>query len=177
MDVEIRVVPDRETPGLVLEVPELTSQMERLAHRLGRWMGWYAEVGQIREKLGLVGSPSFLKWQETLPHIVFAGFLCFLLPTILRLCDDVVPVLSMFFAFVLLPIGGFCSAFSLGKRQGFCPLYPLACTLLTLLFILAARLYSNIADGIMVPIAVTSSLLGNLLGAGIRASSHARRKG
>ena len=35
MDVEIRVVPDRETPGLVLEVPELTSQMERLAHRLG----------------------------------------------------------------------------------------------------------------------------------------------
>lgn len=35
MDVEIRVVPDRETPGLILEVPELTSQMERLAHRLG----------------------------------------------------------------------------------------------------------------------------------------------
>ena len=36
MDVEIRVTPDRDTPGLVLEVPALTPQMESLAQRLAR---------------------------------------------------------------------------------------------------------------------------------------------
>lgn len=34
MKVEIRVVPDREAPGLILEVPALTPQMEELARRL-----------------------------------------------------------------------------------------------------------------------------------------------
>ncbi len=135
---------------------------------LGRWVGWYAEVGQIRKKLGLAAKPSFLKWQETLPHVAFAGLLCFLVPTVLRLCDDVVPVLSMFFAFLLLPLAGFFSALSLGRRQGFCPLYPLSCLLFTVLFVLTARLYSNIADGNLLPIALLSPLFGNLLGTGIK---------
>lgn len=34
MEVHIRVVPDREFPGLILEVPALTPQAERLAQRL-----------------------------------------------------------------------------------------------------------------------------------------------
>lgn len=34
MDVDIRLVPDREVPGLVLEVPALTPQLEALAQRL-----------------------------------------------------------------------------------------------------------------------------------------------
>ena len=135
---------------------------------LGRWVGWYAEVGQIREKLGLAPGPSFLKWREALPHILFAALLCLLVPLVLRLCDDQVPVLSMFYAFILLPVGSFCSACSLGKRQGFCPLYPLACMGFILLFIPLARLFSNIADGELVPIALLSPLVGNLLGAGMK---------
>lgn len=34
MEVELRVVPERETPALVLEVPALTPQAEELARRL-----------------------------------------------------------------------------------------------------------------------------------------------
>ncbi len=137
---------------------------------LGRWVGWYAEVAQIRERLGLAPGPSPLKWRETLPHILFSAFLCLLLPLILRLCDDrTTPILSVFYAVVLLPVGGLCSACSLGKRHGICPLYPLACMAFTLVFISLARLFSNIADGELVLIAFVSTLLGNLLGAGIKA--------
>lgn len=34
MKVDIRIVPEREAPGLILEVPTLTPQMEALAQRL-----------------------------------------------------------------------------------------------------------------------------------------------
>ena len=34
---------------------------------LGRWVGWYAEVRQLRALLGLSPGPSPLKWRETLP--------------------------------------------------------------------------------------------------------------
>ena len=135
---------------------------------LGRWVGWYAEVTQIRERLGLSPVSSPLKWRETLPHMGFAGVLCLLVPTVLRLCDNAVPILSMFFTFILLPLGGFTSALSLGKRQGFCPLYPLACVVFTLVFTLTARLYTNIDDSILFPIAFLSPLLGNFAGAGIQ---------
>ena len=155
-------------PGLALSF-QLPFTLIYLLVWLGRWVGWYAEVGQIRERLGLSSGPSFLKWRETLPHMAFAGVLCLLVPTILRLCDDVTPVLSMFFTFLLLPIGGFTSALSLGKRQGFCPLYPLACAGFTLVFMLTARLYTNIDDSVMLPIAFLSPLLGVLMGAGIKA--------
>ncbi|MCI9264678.1 MAG: DUF3021 domain-containing protein [Oscillospiraceae bacterium] len=159
--------PYEPLPGLVLSF-QLPLTLIYLLIWLGRWVGWYAEVTQIREKLGLSPRPSFLKWKETLPHMGFAGVLCLLVPTVLRLCDDVVPIFSMFFAFILLPAGGFTSALSLGKRQGFCPLYPLACVVFTLVFALTARLYTNIDDSILFPIAFLSPLLGNFAGAGIQ---------
>lgn len=136
---------------------------------LGRWVGWYAEVAQIREKLGLSPKPSFWKWRETLPHMAFSLLLCLIVPTVLRWCDAPdVPVLSgLFYPYLLLPIGCFCSGFSLGKRQGFCPLYPLSCVISTALFILTARLYSHMADSPLLVIAPGFSLVGNLLGAGI----------
>ncbi len=138
---------------------------------LGRWVGWYAEVAQIRERLGLAPKPSFLKWRETLPHIAFAAFLCLLVPTLLRLCDAPdVPVLSgLLYPYVLLPIAGFCSALSLGRRQGFCPLYPLSCLLFILLYSLSAHLYTSIDEIVMPPIILCILLLGNLVGAGMRA--------
>ena len=100
---------------------------------LGRWVGWYVEVAAIRAKLGLTPGPSLLHWRETLPYLVFALGLCLGLPALLRLLDPQdVPVLSgVYFPFLLLPIGTFCSGVSLGHRHGFSPLYPAACALLS----------------------------------------------
>lgn len=101
---------------------------------LGRWVGWYAEVAAIREKLGLAPGPSPLHWKETLPYLGFAFLLCVVLPALLRLFDPAdVPVLTgVILPFLLLPVGGFCSGVSLGKRHGLCPLYPAACGVLCL---------------------------------------------
>ena len=132
---------------------------------LGRWVGWYAEVAAIREKLGLAPGPSLFHWKESLPYVGFAFLLCLVLPTVLRLLDDPTPLLSVFYAFVLLPVGGVMSGLSLGRRHGFCPLYPVACGAFIVVFILTAKLYTNMADGAMIPIAFVAALAGNLAGA------------
>ena len=87
----------------------------------------------------------------------------------LRLCDGYVPVLSgMLYPYLLLPVGGFCSGLSLGRRRGFCPLYPVACVLGILVFIPLARLFSNMYDWPLVTIALVCSLAGNLAGSALR---------
>lgn len=137
---------------------------------LGRWVGWYVELTAIRAKLGLSPGPSPLKWRETLPYLPFAALLCLLLPLALRLFDGgYVPVLSgLLYPYILLPAGAFCSALSLGRRRGFCPLYPAACVLGVLLFIPLARLFSNMYDWPLVTIALACSLAGDLAGAALR---------
>lgn len=132
---------------------------------LGRWVGWYAEVAAIRAKLGLAPGPSPLHWKESLPYIGFAFLLCLALPLALRLLDDPTPMLSVMYAWLLLPVGGFMSGLSLGRRHGFCPIYPAACAGFVLIFIPLARLCSNMADGALIPIALVSALAGNLAGA------------
>ena len=114
---------------------------------LGRWVGWYAEVSAIRERLGLAPGPSLFHWRETLPYVPFAALLCLLLPFVLRLCDaGDVPVLSgLLYPYLLLPVGAFCSALSLGKRQGFCPLYPVACAGFLFCFALLGGLAGELA--------------------------------
>ncbi len=101
---------------------------------LGRWIGWYVEVRQLRSLLGLAPGPSPLKWRETLPYLPFVVFLCDGLPLLLRWADHAVsadvPVLSgLLLPYLLLPAAGFSSGLSLGKRQGWCPLYPATCFL------------------------------------------------
>ena len=93
---------------------------------LGRYVGWYVEVCQIRVKLGLDPGPSVLKWKETLPYLPFLVLLCIGLPLLARLLDPAdVPVFSQLVVpFLVLPAGSFAAGMSLGKRQGFCPLYP-----------------------------------------------------
>lgn len=137
---------------------------------LGRWVGWYAEVAQIREKLGLAPGVSPLKWRETLPHMGFAFLLCLVTPFILRLCDasDVPLLFGLLYPYLLLPVGGFISAVSLGKRQGFCPLYPAASAGFILLFVPLASLWFHTTSIILIPVALLSTLLGNALGALIR---------
>lgn len=135
---------------------------------LGRWVGWYTEVADIRAKLGLDPGPSPLHWRESLPYVGFAFLLCLALPLALRVLDDPTPVLSVMYAWLLLPVGGFMSGLSLGRRHGFCPIYPAACVGFVLLFIPLARLCSNMADGALIPIALVSVLAGNLAGAARR---------
>ena len=128
------------------------------------------ELTAIRAKLGLSPGPSPLKWRETLPYLPFAALLCLLLPLALRLFDGgYVPVLSgLLYPYILLPAGAFCSALSLGRRRGFCPLYPAACVLGILVFIPLARLFSNMYDWPLVTIALACSLAGDLAGSALR---------
>ena len=143
---------------------------------LGRWVGWYVEVAAIRQRLGLSPGPSPLKWRETLPYLPFAALMCLVLPMVLRLCESPIPIFSAIYAMLILPAGGFFSGLFLGRRQGFCPLYPVMCALLTLCFVLLARLVSNVADGAMIPIALCSVLLGNTVGALFRTVKERRMK-
>lgn len=140
---------------------------------LGRWVGWYAEVAAIRAKLGLAPGPSLLHWRESLPYLVFALGLCLGLPTLLHLLDPQdVPVLSgVYFPFLLLPIGTFCSGLSLGHRHGFSPLYPVACALLS---VAAVFLLFNGSALFHAGIALACALLGN--GVGTLLKKWARRK-
>lgn len=136
---------------------------------LGRWVGWYVEIAAIRQKLGLSPGPSPLKWRESLPYLPFAALMCLVIPMAVRLTlDSPTPIFTAIYAMLILPVGGFFSGLFLGRRQGFCPLYPVMCALLTLCFVLLARLVSNVADEAMIPIALCSVLLGNAIGALLR---------
>lgn len=130
---------------------------------LGRWVGWYAEVAAIREKLGLSPGPSPLKWKETLPYLPFAILLCFLLPVVLDFFDPPdVPVLTgLVCLYLLLPVGAFCSGLSLARRQGFCPLYPLLCAFC---FLPAVPLVYNYTALPFCAVALCAALLGELAG-------------
>lgn len=130
---------------------------------LGRWVGWYVEVAAIRAKLGLAPGPSPLHIRETLPYLVFALGLCLGLPALLRRLDPQdVPVLSgVYFPFLLLPIGTFCSGVSLGHRHGFSPLYPVACALLS---VAATHLLFNGSALFHGGISLVCALMGNGVG-------------
>lgn len=143
---------------------------------LGRWVGWYVEVAAIRQRLGLAPGPSPLKWRESLPYLPFAALMCLVIPMAVRLCESPIPLLTAVYAMLILPVGGFFSGLFLGRRQGFCPLYPIMCALLTLCFVLLAKLVSNVADEVMIPIALCAALLGNAAGALYRAAKERRIK-
>ena len=130
---------------------------------LGRYVGWYVEVCQIRAKLGLDPGPSVLKWKETLPYLPFLLFLCIGIPLLARLLDPAdVPVFSQLVVpFLVLPAGSFAAGMSLGKRQGFCPLYPVLAFVLYLP--IACLLLNASAVFYGFPIGVTA-LVGNYAG-------------
>lgn len=130
----------------------------------GRYVGWYMELLAIREKLGLEPVPSPLKWKETLPYLFFALLLCDVLPPVLRLLDapDVPVLTGLLLPFLLLPVGGFFSGVSLGRREGMCPLYPVLCfvcylPMVFLLFNPSALFHCFLVGG--------AALLGNAAGA------------
>ena len=137
---------------------------------LGRYVGWYVEVARIRAKLGLAPGPSPLKWRETLPYLPFLVLLCVGVPVAARLCDPAdVPVFSALLApFLVIPPVGGCVGYSLGKRQGICPLYPLAGVVLYLPGALLALRGSALLCLVLM---AAAALAGNLAGAGYRKTS------
>ena len=136
---------------------------------LGRWIGWYVEVMQLRTLLGLEAGPTPLKWRETLPYVPFVLLLCDGLPLLLRWAEHEIqrgsvlelPILSaLLLPFVLLPVGGFFTGVSLGKRQGVCPMYPLAC------FVCYLPMLSLVSTAALFHcfLAAVPALAGNVLG-------------
>ena len=131
---------------------------------LGRWVGWYVEIAAIREKLGLAPGPSPLHWKETLPYLGFALLLCDALPAVLHIFDahDVPVLVGLLLPYLLLPVGGFMSGLSLGRRHGFCPLYPVACGLFYVPIVFLLMNSSALFHCLMVAV---PALAGNLAGA------------
>lgn len=137
---------------------------------LGRWIGWYMEVAQLRELLGLEPGPTPLKWRETLPYLPFILLLCIALPLGLRGIERVVivdmPVLTgLVYPYLILPAASLCVGISLGKRQGLCPLFPVACFLCYL-----PMVYLLFNDSALFHCFMTAvpALAGNLLGLCLR---------
>ena len=133
---------------------------------LGRWIGWYVEVMQLRTLLGLAPGPSPLKWRETLPYLPLVLLLCDVLPPVLNWIDHAavadVPVLSgLLLPYLMLPVAGFCSGLSLGKRQGVCPLYPVACFVCYLPMVYLVYNYTALFHCFMIAV---PALAGNMLG-------------
>ena len=141
---------------------------------MARWVGWYAEVEAIREKLGLAPGPSPLKWKETLPYLPFVLLLCVALPAVLRAFDapDAPVLAGMVYPFLLLPVGSFFSGLTLGRRRGFCPLYPVLCAII---MILAVFLLYQASALFYCAIAFLGALLGDLLGGLLRETIGKRR--
>ncbi|MBR2934680.1 MAG: DUF3021 family protein [Oscillospiraceae bacterium] len=142
---------------------------------LGRWVGWYVEVDQIKIKLGLAPAHSPLKWRETLPYLPFLLVLCVLLPMVLVWADLLLfaygsPLLSHgLMPYVIFPVVSLCSGISLGKRQGLCILYPVAAYLLHAPMVF--WLFNHYFYLIFADILFTFALIGNVIG-----TVHRKRK-
>lgn len=133
----------------------------------GRWIGWYVEVAQIKVKLGLAPAHSPLKWRETLPYLPFLLVLCVILPMVLVWVDRMVfvysPILSgLLMPYVIFPVVSLCSGISLGKRQGVCPLYPVAACLLYVPIVFWLFNYTALFHADLL---FTFALAGNIIGA------------
>lgn len=138
----------------------------------GRWIGWYVDVDRIKIKLGLAPAHSPLKWRETLPYLPFLLVLCVVLPIVLMWVDRMVisaPVLSgLLMPYLLFPVVGLCSGISLGKRQGFCILYPVAAYLLYVPIVFWLFNYTALFHA---DVLFTAALIGNIIG-----TVHRKRK-
>ncbi|MFQ8759895.1 MAG: hypothetical protein ACLSAF_11145 [Intestinimonas sp.] len=83
---------------------------------------------------GAGGRPIPLRWRESLPYLPVLLLVNAVPPAVLALLDapDVPVLRALLIPCLLLPLGGFFPALSLGKRQGVCLLYPAASLLIFL---------------------------------------------
>lgn len=99
-----------------------------------RWVGWYSEIADIRERLGLVPAPSFLKWREVLPYLLLLGAVYGFAMPILGIFDGHIPFFTGFvLPYIVYPILAGAVGFHTGKHCGFTILVPLAVYPLALL--------------------------------------------
>ncbi|MGI5963325.1 MAG: DUF3021 family protein [Lawsonibacter sp.] len=135
---------------------------------LGRWVGWYIEVMQLRQLLGLEPGPSPLKWRETVPYLPVILLGCVGIPLGLRgvefsLGTDIPVLTGAIYPFLLLPAVCFCMGLFLGKRKGMCPLYPVAVLICSLP---ALGLLLNSSALFFASLAAVFALAGDLVGWG-----------
>ena len=130
------------------------------------------EVADLRTLLGLSPAPSPLKWRETLPYLFFALTAGIAVPLLLSFIDapDVPVLTQLLYPYILLPVACLCAGISLGRRSGFCPLFPLLCALC---WLPTAALWLNIYPVFQLLLALIPALLGNLLGTWDRARKEA----
>lgn len=101
---------------------------------LTRWVGWFFELTNIREKLGLTSTSSFLKWQETLPYLLLLGAVYGLSMPILGIFDGPIPFFTgVLLPYIVYPILAGAVGFRSGKHCGFTVLVPVVVYLLSLL--------------------------------------------
>lgn len=99
-----------------------------------RWVGWYSEIADIREKLGLTPAPSFLKWRVVLPYLLLLGAVYGFAMPILGIFDGHIPVLTgVLLPYIVYPLLAGAVGFHTGKHCGFTILVPLAVYPLALL--------------------------------------------
>ena len=80
--------------------------------------------------------------------------------------DPAVPVFSgLLYPYLLLPLGSFLAGMALGRRRGFCPLFPIACFALYLPMV---WLLFNSSALFHCFFAAVPALLGNTVGAFLR---------
>lgn len=140
---------------------------------LGRWVSWYMEVVQLRAMLGLKAKPSRLNWAATLAYLPFALLVCLLLPLVLMWIDrrfvvDVPLFSGLVLPYLLLPLAGFFSGLTLGRKQGLCPLYPV---LLFVCYLPTVWLVFNSTALFHCFMAAVPAALGNGLGYFLRCRS------
>ena len=120
---------------------------------------------------------SLWNWRAVLPTIPFLLALCVALPILLMWVDRIVfsaPLLSgLLMPYLLFPVVGLCSGISLGKRQGFCLLYPVAAYILYLPIVFWLFNYTALFHA---DVLFTAALIGNLIGIALRKREQAKEE-
>lgn len=92
---------------------------------LVRYLGWRAELDQIRRALGLAPPPaSPLRWRESLPYLLLlAAFFLLMRPLAEPLDAQDLPLLrALFLPWLAYPFVALVVGWALGWARGFCPL-------------------------------------------------------
>ncbi len=136
-----------------------------------RYLHWRSEIRKIRERLGLAPPQPSGGWMRLRPlrgYFLLAAAAELGLPPLLRLLEKSsdFPVLTgLLYPYLLLPLFGVMTGWSIGRRHGVVWLYPLFCGLLPIPWIV---LLYNASAFFHVGMIFIPALAGTLLGALVR---------
>lgn len=144
-----------------------------------RYLHWRAELGQIREQLGLSGPEQPGRSRALGPvriYLAMAAVVELAVPPVLRLLEQSsdIPVLTgLLYPYVLLPFFCLVTGWSVGRRRGAALFYPVVCGLMTVPHVL---LLYNESALFQVWTAAAFALGGNLAGALVRRGKERARE-